>query len=156
MYLQDFDRYPKIAWFDPAEGTIDEFEDREGRDVAGYCDHTDDGWVAVYPDPDDRTVLVRIDGEIWDLRDPDTDIVYSHDQDDDTTQFAIRDDDGSFETTYDHWMMDTEVWSMDSNEDWQEDIFGYAFELWQDDEMASRFVENKSRYVGEGDDLAGS
>lgn len=34
----------------------------DDTETAGFCERTDAGWVAVYPDPEDETLLVQIDG----------------------------------------------------------------------------------------------
>lgn len=147
MYLRRFHPPTDYSEFDPQTGTGSDFSDADGIETAGFCEQTEYGWVAVYPDPDVETLVVQIDGTTWDLYADETLVRYSHDYDEETTTFEIRDDDDAFEATYEAWWkgvdwFEPNRWAASREpENADEDFFGYLFMLWQLEEDRADFIE---------------
>lgn len=147
MNLENFDRSGTYACFDPSSGTGDEFHEITDEATAGFCTRRESGWVAVYPDPDEDTLVVQIDGTTWDLYGPETVVKYYHEYDDAETHFRIEDGEERFETSYEAWWadrpdFDPNPWAAsEEEENAVYDFFGYIRMLWQHEAEKDNWID---------------
>lgn len=164
MKLADLRHTTTYFLFDPADGTVEEFQRSGDVEISGFYEQTDAGWVAIHPDPEGRTLLVQIDGTSWDLFAAETHVGYKHDYETPRTTFTIEDDEKRLRRTYDPWWdepgcewFEPEPWSAGrEQENWEEDIFGYVWWLSQQEERKEDFVQPwAENMTGDSGDAAG-
>lgn len=154
MLLKHFTKPQYCVDFDPAEGTGGDLRRVGDADTVGFCEDTEFGWVAIYPDPEGETLLVQVDGTTWDVFAPETRVGYNHHYDEATTTFAIEDDANAFEATYDAWWKDVEWfdpnrWACSQEpENAEEDVFGYVRYLRHHRDRREDFVDPWAAKMG--------
>lgn len=147
MLLDHFTNVRLVADFDPETGSADGFRELDDVETVGYSAHLDFGWVAIYPDPDEYTLVLQIGDRSWDIYDSATTVHYSHNYDEETTTVTITDGETTFEKTYEAWWSGVEWfepnrWSASSEpENVEEDILAYVLYLQAEADRKADFID---------------
>ncbi|QIB76203.1 hypothetical protein G3I44_19175 [Halogeometricum borinquense] len=150
MILKKFKGGSKYTEYNPVDGSASEFGEIEGAEICGFCEQTRWGLAAVYPAPEEETLIVQINGTTWDLFTSDTTVVYNHHYDDEMTYFKIADEENEYEVRYEAWWKDVphfepNKWAASrEDENSHEDFFGYVLMLWQSEEKKDNLIESWS------------
>lgn len=146
MFLDHFTNVRLVADFDPETGSADGYRELEDVETVGFCDEFEFGWVAIYPDPGEYTLVLQIGDQTWDIFDPDTTVQYMHNYDEQTTTFSVSTGDNSFEETYDawwkgvHWFDPTPISGSRESENFEEDILAYVLYLRNESHRKADFI----------------
>jgi len=129
MYLNDNDRPHLYCRFDAATGLKGDFFEKNSGKMAntimsGFCKETTKGWVFVYGK--DGELIFQYDTMKWKLTGKET---YCSRSSGNVETFFIKDENKSFEVSYDHWLKDSDSFiDMDLPEE-DHDFFAYVIWL---------------------------